>query len=339
MNKTKKKRLFRHLTHKDRDRIEALFDKGETQEEISKILKVDPSTISREMKRKRKTGIYDSDTAQHKASVKRGNSKYQGMKIENNSLLKAYIIRGLKEKRSPDEISGRMRIENTPFYSSKNAIYKWLYSAWGNKYAHLLCTQRRRKKKRKERVKREMIPNRIPLSMRPKKGIHGEGDLFVSPRRYETKESVAVIVENESKYISGRKMNNRKPETMVQAVRNIKGYIHFDDITFDNGIENKKHEEFGIQAYFCDPYSPWQKPLVEQSIGLIRRWFIPKKTDLRTVSEERLQRYIHILNNKWRRSLGYKSAYEVAMKNGILKTKIPADIQRQKVKQKVAFQG
>ena len=82
-----------------------------------------------------------------------------------------------------------------------------------------------------------------------------------------------------------------------------------------------------IRTYFCNPHSPWQKPLIENSIGLLRRWFLPKGTDLSKVTEEELQKYIYILNHKYRKSLGYKSADEAARERGILK----------KAKLKVAF--
>src|SRR3989344_6882480 len=125
MEQTKQRGGWHQLTVGQRDRIEALFDTGETQKEVAKILKVHPSTISRERKRKRKDGRYDADTAHYKACVKRLGSKYQGMKVEQNQDLRSHIIRELRRKRSPDEIAGRMKRDKQPFYASKNAIYKW----------------------------------------------------------------------------------------------------------------------------------------------------------------------------------------------------------------------
>ena len=127
MNKT-----YRHLNQHDRDRIEALVNAGENKSSIARILKVNRSTISREIaERKRKSGIYEATTAQHKAYVLRRQSKYQGMKVESNSSLKAYIIHQLKQKRSPDEIAGRMSRDGRAVTAQKDAIYRWLYSAWG----------------------------------------------------------------------------------------------------------------------------------------------------------------------------------------------------------------
>lgn len=320
-----RKRTFRHLDQSDRDRLEILWQEGYSQVEIAKVLKVNKSTVSREIsKRKRKNGIYDAATAQHKAKVKRANSKYQGMRVESSTDLKKYIIKHLKKYRSPDEIAGRMKEEGQPFYAGKRAIYKWLYSSYGDGYCKYLCTKRHKKKKQKrDKLKRIMIPNRISLSERPcyPKLHHAEGDLFVSPRCAQTTASVALICELGSKFLMAKKMENRKPKTMVKTIRKLRQKIAIDTLALDNGIENREHEKFGLDTYFCDPHSPWQKPHIENSIGLLRRWFIPKKTDLSKLQERELQKYITILNGKYRKSLGYRSAYEVAMSRGILKTK------------------
>jgi IS30 family transposase len=321
--KRKKKRRFRHLKQADRDRIEALLNAGHKQEEIAKILDFDASAISREVnKRKLKNGKYSALAAQQKARVKRLNSKHSGMKVEQYPELRKQIIEELKKHRSPDEIAGRMKLVKQDPRVGANAIYKWLYSAWGQAYCPLLCTKRHRKRKQKKKTKREMIPNRISIEKRPKKGIHAEGDLFVSPTNTGSKNSGAIICIPVSKLLVGTMIENKKPAVMKQAVNSVVSNLNIDDLTFDNGIENKEHEQFGLPTYFCDPHSPWQKPHIENGIGLVRRWFIPKKTDLKNVSEEQFQACLHILNGKYRKSLGYRSAYEVSLKRGIIQ-KIP----------------
>jgi len=337
--KHKKKRHFRHINQSDRDRIQALLGSGHNQEEIAEILDFDPGAISREInKRKTKNGEYISVVAQHKAGVKRTNSKAQGMKIEAHPELRERIIGELESRqhRSPDEIAGRMELEGiTPRVSAKS-IYRWLYSRWGQAYCCYLCTRRYKKRKQKKKTKREMIPNRISIHKRPKKGIHAEGDIFVSPTKTHSQESGAVICVPCSKLLVGTMIENKKPAVMKQAVRKMTMALDIDDATFDNGIENREHEQFGLPTYFCDPHSPWQKPHVENGIGLVRRWFIPKKTDLKNVSEDQLQNYLHILNNKYRRSLGYRSAYEVSLKRGIIQ-KMPV-FNGQTLTAKIAFQ-
>lgn len=321
--RTKRRRSFRHLNQFDRDRIEALFQAGHTQEEIAHVLNVDAGTVSREIqKRTRKNGRYEAAVAQQKANVKRSRSKYQGMKIEKHPELRARIIAELKQLRSPDEIAGRMKKERQSPRVNTNAIYKWLYSVYGQSYCRYLCTRRYRSKKQKQTAKREMIPNRISLTERPKNGEHAEGDLFVSPIKTGVQRSGALICVPSAQLLLGTMIGNKKPATMAQAIRKIAGSVSIDDLTLDNGIENKEHEQFGLPTYFADPHSPWQKPQVENGIGLLRRWFIPKKTNLLTVSDERLQECLHILNGKYRKSLGYRSAYEVAIERGIIQ-KIP----------------
>lgn len=311
---------YRHLDQFDRDRIEAMRRQGIKQEEIAKVLGINKGTVSREVrKHKQLDGDYRASNAEHKARVKRGNSKYQGMKIERNPELKKFIIAELVKKRSPDEIAGRMRREKKNLRVNKDAIYKWLYSSFGERYTKFLCTKRKKKKIQKKTAKREMIPNRIGLEWRPEEGRHAEGDTFVSPRKSGSLAAIAIVGMREEKYLSARKIPNMKTESLKQAVWNIQLEINFDTLTLDNGIENREHEQFRTDTYFCDAHAPWQKPFIESSIGLIRRWEIPKGTDLNNVSEERLEKCIEFLNNKYRKSLGYKSAREVALESGILK--------------------
>ncbi len=309
---------YQHLDQRDRDRIQALLDSGTKQVEIARIIGVHKTTVSREIaNRKRMNGYYEASTAEHKARIKRGNSKYQGMKIERNPDLKNFIIGQLIELRSPDEIAGRMRREKIKPRVNKDAIYKWLYSPYGERYTKYLCTKRKRKKKQGKKTQREMIPNRISIFKRPKRGRHAEGDTFLSPQ--EIRDAVALIGIKKEKHLLGLRIPNLKPDTMKEAVQEIVSEINIDTLTFDNGIENKYHEQFGTPSYFCDPHAPWQKGFIESSIGLIRRWFIPKGTDLREVSQEKLDHYLKILNNKYRKSLGYESSMELVIKRGILK--------------------
>jgi transposase, IS30 family len=321
--KRKKRKPFRHLQQSDRDRIEALLDSGHTQEQVATILQFDAGAISRELRRRRqKDGRYVATVAQHKAGVKRSNSKYQGMKIEAYPDLKTDIIALLKQLRSPDEIAGRMKLEKRPVRVNVNAIYRWLHSPWGQNYCRYLCTKRYKKRKQTKKTKREMIPNRVSLEKRPKRGEHAEGDLFVSPTKTGEQRSGAIVCVPSAQLLVGTMIENKKPATMVTAVRSIDEIISVDDYTWDNGMENRYHQRFGTDNYFADPHAPWQKPHVENGIGLLRRWFIKKGTNLMEVSERYFQECLYILNSKWRKSLGYRSAYEVALERGIIQ-KIP----------------
>ena len=328
MKKQQKKRSFRHLNQNDRDRIYLLKNQEYEQKEIAKTIGLSTSAISREItKRQKINGQYDPVVAQRKANGCRSRSKYQGKKIEKNQIMKEYIIKELVNKKSPDEISGRMKLEKKSFYASKNCVYAWLYSAWGQRYCQLLCTKRYKpRKQRRNKTDRVMIPNRISLELRPKQGIHGQGDTFLSPKKSRSKHAGALVCEPNSQLLVGEKICNLKSKSMTRAIVKINKRIKLDDLTLDNGIENRGHNNFEIPSYFADPYSPWQKPDVENNIGLLRKWFLPKGTNLSKVSNDELQKYLQSLNSKYRKSLGYKNAYEVAFENGIIK-KIPETFQ------------
>ena len=314
---------FRHLNEHDRDRIQALYLWGHSQQEIAETLEVHPGTISRELQRyDKKTWRYSATRAEEDARTKREQSKRPGMKIESEPELRRYIIKELKRLRSPDEIAGRLKEKSVTPRVGKNAIYEWLYSDFGKPYCRYLCTKRTKKRGQRRLGQKVLIPNRISLRLRPDEPelIHAEGDLFVTPTRLHVKTCGLLVVIPEAHLLEGAIIPDKTTATIVPAMQNITDHLPLDTCTFDNGIENIHHEEFGVDAYFCDKGSPWQKPHVESSIGLVRRWFLPKGTDLSGVSDEIFQSQLHLLNHKHRKSLGYRSAYEVALERGIIKS-------------------
>ena len=117
------------LNQFERDRIDAMFNAGVGQENIAKVLGRHKSTIFREIDRNRRKikkkggetikGRYESSVAEHKAYRRRKYAKYQGKKINENDNLKRCIVEGLKQCWNPDEISGRMKESDLPFYASK----------------------------------------------------------------------------------------------------------------------------------------------------------------------------------------------------------------------------
>lgn len=322
MNCMKIRNKFRHLTEKDRDRLHALYLDGHAQKDMAEVLGVSPSAVSRELGRYgRTTWRYSAVRAQADADEKRGNSKRPGMKIEANPELKIHIVKQLRRLRSPDEIAGRLKKSKSPIQIGTNAIYKWLYSEEGKPYSKFLCTRRTRKKRQSRLGKKILIPARISFRDKPNQSglIHAEGDLFVSPTKTHDKTSGLLIVVPSVHLLRGNLVPDKTQISILPAVQNIFKTMPLDTCTFDNGIENINHQKFGVPAYFCDPGSPWQKPHVESSIGLIRRWFLPKGTILSTIPDKTFQSQLHLLNGKYRKSLGYKSAYEVSLEKGIIK--------------------
>lgn len=315
----KNREAFRHLTEHDRDRIQALYVWGHDQKEIAEVLGVSPSTISRELKRYgKKTWRYSATHAEQDARAKREQSKRPGMKIEAHPDLKCHIIQELKRLRSPDEIAGRLKNDGVVPRVGKNAIYEWLYSTYGNPYCRYLCTQRAHRRGQRRLGKKALIPDRISYHARPDSPdlVHAEGDLFVSPRN--SRACGLLVVANDSKLLLGSLVPDKTARAIVPAMRRIVLETALDTCTLDNGIENIVHRQFGIPTYFCDLGAPHQKPHVESSIGLIRRWFLPKGTNLADIPNDIFQSQLHVLNHKYRKSLGYRSSYEEALERGII---------------------
>lgn len=345
MPKKHKTRSYRHLTQADRDRLQALRDTGTKQKEIAKILMVDPGTISREIARNRrkyrkkkniknKNACYEAGVAHHKAYVKRKYAKYQGKKIEESVKLRHYITSRLRRYWNPDEIAGRMRDTKQPFYASKTAIYEWLRSVWGQRYVPYLYSGRYYARKRKPKTAtKSMIPNRVSIHERPvSAGIeygHYEADTFVSGRNTGSAAAVAIAIETKADYITMKKLLGMRSKQFAVAVRNMRRTVIIKSATLDNGIENRNHEDIGTKTFFCDPYSSWQKPHVENGIRLVRR-FIPKGSDLSKVPETKIARVARILNHKPRKSLGYKTPYEIMVEQNLF-TKT--------VREKIALRG
>jgi transposase, IS30 family len=325
MKKHTGRKPFSHLTQYERDRIEHMRRNGIKRGAIAAILGRNKGTISRELnKYTNKHHRYRATPAQERAEARRKGSKQVGMKIEKHQRLKRRIIRELEALRSPDEIAGRMKEERCVPRVGTNAIYKWLYGAHGKAYCRYLCSRKVRKLSQSRLAKRRLIPNRISLALRPndKKQVHGESDLFVSPTTLHSPVVGHLAVVPDAMLLAGQLIKNKSSRVMVDSMRLIQKELPVTTWTLDNGIENISHEQFGVPAYFCMPGSPWQKPHVENSIGLVRRWFLPKGTDLATVPQETFQSMLFVFNHKYRKSLGYKSAYEVSLARGIIK-KIP----------------
>lgn len=309
------------ITRRERFDIRSMLDLGWSYRKIAKQLGRSPNSIRDEVVNNSTSGYYDPIKADAKARAKRRGTRLKWRKIEDEPAMKEYVIARLKKHWNPDEIAGGMKANRTPFRVSKTAIYDWLYSAWGQRYCKYLYSQRYRPRKQKHKKKKTLIPNRIGLQMRPKEADervqagHWEGDAIVSAK--SGKGGVAVTQERKSRLLAAKIIRNFKPKPYVKKIKcMLKNKIALS-MTFDNGIENRNHQELGIATYFCDPYSSWQKGGIENGNKMIRRYF-PKGTDFSQIRQRELDRIINIINQKPRRSLGYKSALAVARAEGIL---------------------
>ena len=299
--------------------ISILLNKSYSMRSIAKALNRSVSSISDEISNNTVNNIYDPNKANHKAYVRRRRSKYQGQKINQNNELKQYIEDKIKLGWSPEIISQRMKTENRPFYSSKTAIYEFLYSSRGQYLCPYLFSRQYRPR-RKKGSKRAMIPNRASIDKRPVYiGLnteygHYEGDTIVSGRRTKSKTCLSVVYERKSKYVDIRKINSLSPRLNNSAIQSMFNRLNIKTLTLDNGIENVKHEQLDIDTYFCDPYSSWQKGGVENINRLIRR-YVPKSCDISNYSHQYIKNIVDRLNSIPRKSLGYKTPLEVMIEN------------------------
>jgi IS30 family transposase len=256
-------------------------------------------------------------------------SKYQGMKIVSSPGIQEYLEERLSQGWSPDVIAGRLKKYDTylPYVSGKT-IYKWLYSNRGQYLCRYLASQQYYRKKRTKKTDKEMIPNRVGIEKRPQEANERvrvgdfENDLIVSGKRHSSKTALDVLVDRKALFVRLRKIPNQKAATHNAAViEMLSGITTAHTITFDNGIENKKHEELSaavrLDTFFCNPYSSWEKGSVENVNGLIRRW-IPKGANIANYSNQQIQWIENRLNHTPRKSLGYKTPYEVMLEEEAL---------------------
>lgn len=314
---------YKHFTKDDRNELAILLKKGYFQKDIAETLGKDPSSISREISLNSVNGIYDSEKAQNKSKVKRSKSKYQCMKIVKHSELIEYIENNLRDKHwAPEKIAGRWNSENhldkngNKLIISAPSIYKYLYSNRGQYLCKYLCSKRYTKKKRKEggKQKRQLIPNRISIEERPdvvngrNEFGHWEGDTL---GRIKTDSEVVIgLSERISRFILIDKMPRLKYS--MDGFKQMLNPYHdtFKSLTLDNGVENVRYEELNVDAYFCHPYSSWEKGGIENLFKRLRR-FIPKKASLKDYSREDIIGFAEIMNNTPRKCLEWKTPKEV----------------------------
>jgi IS30 family transposase len=312
------------LSRAERDEISILKDKNYSCRNIAKALKRSPNTISYEILHNSTKGIYDPEKAHTKATLTKKSRRFNYTKIEKCPDLKAFVIKKLIDAWNPDEIAGYLKRNRKkyPWYVSKSAIYTWLRTSRGERYCVHLYSQRKTVKKQKPKTERVMIPERVSIhkrflgaNNRTRYG-HWEGDTVLSRRG--TRGGVTTLSERKSKLYLVRKTRSMRPSVHARAQRYLLRDKKVRSITYDNGIENKHHRSLGVPTFFCDPYSSWQKGGDENGNKLLRRFF-PKGTDFNKVSQKTIDAKVLLINKKPRRSLGFRSALEVAQAHGIIK--------------------
>ena len=308
-----------HLTFEERQVLYRLNKAKRPKPEIAAILGRDRSTIYRELNRNAGGRGYRPQQAQRKADERRLACRREP-KMNDPELMK-YAKRSLKKDWSPDQIAGRARKEfprSRRRWVSHQTIYNWLAAEAPELRVHL-----RRGRRRAQPETRGRIANCVGIEGRPKtvdaKRRYGdwEGDTVVSPGR---RSGVVTMVERKSQYLRVRKTTSLKsPPTMRAACHGL-GDLPADlrrTMTLDNGKEFARHQvltdRLGLGVYFAKPYASWQRGLNENTNGLLRQFF-PKGTDFARISRRQVARAERLLNERPRKSLGYKTPSEVFAK-------------------------
>jgi transposase, IS30 family len=136
---------------------------------------------------------------------------------------------------------------------------------------------------------------------------HWEGDLILGSKRT----CIGTLVERRTRFVLLLKLNNGTAEevcgAMTKRIKTLPAELR-RSVTWDQGNEMALHREFtvatGVQVYFCDPSSPWQRGSNENTNGLLRQYF-PKGTDLSVHSQTELNRVARQLNERPRETLGW----------------------------------
>lgn len=323
------------FTYFERQKLEYMLRTRLSLRDIAKTIRRAHTIISREIKRNGTNRTkYRADAAQ-KLFEKRRHGKHKG-KVEKNQKLEEYIVAGLEKEWSPDEIAGRLKAgakkATAGVTISHESIYEYIYNKadkW--KKLFLLLPQRRpRRRQRGGRKHRKIrIPERKSIRFRPvvvnERQRYGDWESDnLEFKRAVTKGAISVQLERKSGLVRIHKVNGKKnPTDTLEAITKTRETIPdelFKTMTFDNGFENFRHRELGIDTYFCKPFASWQKGSVENVNKLLRR-YLPRDTRLDELTDNDIYTIQEKLNNRPRKRLKYQTPNEVI--NNYLKSGAP----------------
>lgn len=300
---------YKYITMDDRNKIEILHKEGYSARKIASILEYHHSSISRELKR------CSSDYTAFKAHLNYLNrSRNKGRKSKLTQDIKEIIEKKLKLSWSPEQIVGRIFPTKLCF----KTIYTWIYKRFLSVSLEVL---RRKGKSRKPKERRGRFNIGTSILKRPKvvkKRIefgHWELDTVVSSRG-KSKGCFATFAEMKTRAYFAIKIPDRSKQSMLEAIYQLTKSLPkgaFKTFTSDRGKEFACYEEvenrLGIDFYFADAYSAWQRGTNENSNGLLREFF-PKKTDLARVNEQDLIDAIYKINSRPRKCLAFNTPFE-----------------------------
>lgn len=309
---------YRQITPDERYTLGVLRKQGFSKAAMARALGRHRSTIGREFRRNasRFDGYYRSALAQEKTNGRRVRSRRN---TQFSAPEWSLVERLLSEKFSPEQISGWLRLLDL-LEISHQTIYTHVKrdrKRGGTLWAHLRQPVRYRKRyatvEKRGRLagKRHISERPTVVESRSEIG-HWEMDLVVGIR---TNHCIVTLVER----VTGATMIgrlrcrkvadvNRRVIDMIQAHRQL-----FLTITVDNGPEFHGYKEIeaatGVTIYFANPYASWERGTNENTNGLIRQ-YIPKRTSMKRLTQERCNAIANALNNRPRKRHGFRTPLE-----------------------------
>lgn len=304
---------YKQLTSEQRYAIYLGLQNGTSKSEIAKQIKVNISTVYRELSRnKNKSGGYSWRLAQEMAQERK--ERLPG----NRSMpewIKQKVIRLIRKDWSPKQISGYLEKFDS-ISISHETIYKWIRQdkkAGGDLYKH--CRHKLKYRKRPVGSTITKIPNRKSIHQRPKQADGSrfgdyEMDTIIGA---EKKEIILTMTERKTNFVMIKKLPMGKDSKQVSK-EVIAMLLPYKDklktITTDNGVEFAAHElitkKLKVPVYFTDPYSSWQKGAIENANKLIRQ-YIPKGAAFKDYSNEKIKEIQYKLNERPREKLDFNS--------------------------------
>jgi len=318
---------YDQLRLEERIEIYRLHAGGKSQNEIATALNRATSTISRELRRNSRptkvwAGGYEPVRAQHLAERRR---QWDGrFKLARQPDLRNSVGKSLAMGHSPEQIAGRLARQHGRVIVSHESIYRYIYHRAAQKDSwYRLLPRHKRARGRQRRKVMKVIKQRRSITERPAEAGdravpgHWEADFMLFAR---SGHGLLVLHERQTRFNMVRRPADRKAvrtaRTIDRQLRKLPKAMR-KTISFDNGNEfaehHRLHDALGVQTFFCDPHSPWQKGGVENSIGRMRR-SLPRRTDLNLVTDAELQRLVRRLNDTPRKCLDFQTPAEAFSK-------------------------